>query len=146
MNSLPLFARANSNEDVFVSMLYSQSRVEKTAQRKLHEYNVRRRAPPSKMIEGCYRFQCPHCRELRAAVKHRPRMTSNGATPNEVYLRQRPACRLPRWEPRPNWPRASPAASPRVLIKGRPGATFKLHVDRLEARNHLPIVRLDRVA
>lgn len=34
-------------------------------------HNLGHRAPPSKMIEGYFRFQCPHCRELRATVNPR---------------------------------------------------------------------------
>jgi hypothetical protein len=34
-------------------------------------HNLGHRAPPSKIIEGCYRFQCPHCHELRATVNPR---------------------------------------------------------------------------
>src|SRR6266496_6399977 len=51
----------------------------------------------------------------------RPHTTLQGATPDEVYFGRRPAFRQPRFEPRPGWPRASPCAAPRTLVKGQPG-------------------------
>jgi putative transposase len=49
----------------------------------------------------------------------RPHMTLQGATPDEVYLARRPACRSPRFEPRPGWPRVARCAKPQVLVKGQ---------------------------
>ena len=37
----------------------------------------------------------------------RPHTALKGATPDEIYYGTRPACRRPRFEPRPGWPRAS---------------------------------------
>ncbi len=73
-------------------------------------------------------------------------MTLAGATPDEVYFRRRSAGRQPRFEPRPGWPRASPCAKPRVLVKGRPGARLDLYVEFLSNRRHLPRVTLTRAA
>jgi transposase InsO family protein len=77
--------------------------------------------------------------------QHRPHMTLNGATPDEVYFRLRPAHRQPRIEPRKDWPRRSPCAQPRTLIAGQPGDRFCLEIDRL-GRRHLPIVLRKRTA
>jgi putative transposase len=72
----------------------------------------------------------------------RPHMTLKGRTPDEVYHGKRPANGLPRFEPRPRWPRGSPCARPQTLIKGRPGAEFTLQVKYLKGRRHLPLVSL----
>jgi len=89
-------------------------------------------------------------RELAAIVawynEWRPHAGLGGRTPNEVYHGRRPANRLPRWEPRPKWPRGSPCAKPITLVKGRPGARLDLDVGFLDGRKHLPIVRLKRAA
>jgi transposase InsO family protein len=77
---------------------------------------------------------------------YRPHMTLSGATPDEVYAGRRPACRMPRWEPRTAWPRASPCARPQALVKGRPGARLELAVHFPARRRHLPRVTLRRVA
>ena len=71
-------------------------------------------------------------------------MTLNGATPDEVYVEHRPACRLPRFEPRAAWPRGSPCAATRTLIKGQPGVQLQLTVEFLAHRRHLPCVKLTR--
>jgi len=77
---------------------------------------------------------------------HRPHTALAGRTPNEVYLRLRPANRRPRIEPRKRWPRRSPCAGPRTLIAGRPGDRFKLEVDFHGGARHLPVVSLKRAA
>jgi putative transposase len=77
---------------------------------------------------------------------HRPHMRLGAGTPDEVYYHRRPACRSPRFEPRPRWPRRSPCASPRTLIRGRPGVQFDLDVRYLDERRHLPVVSLKRAA
>jgi hypothetical protein len=77
---------------------------------------------------------------------HRPHTTLKNATPDEVYFRRRPACRAPRFEPRPGWPRASPCALPHALVKGKPGATLDLTVRTVAHRRHLPLVTLTRAA
>jgi len=73
-------------------------------------------------------------------------MTLKGATPDEVYWGRRWACRQPRWEPRPDWPRSSPCAKPRVLVKGQSGVQLELVVDFYPGRRHLPIVTVRRAA
>jgi transposase InsO family protein len=78
--------------------------------------------------------------------EHRPHMTLDGKTPNEVYFKRRAANTKPRIEPRENWPRGSPCAKPQTLVAGQPGDRFKLQVDFHEGRKHLPIVALKRAA
>ena len=77
---------------------------------------------------------------------NRSHTTLKGATPDEVYFKRRPACRAPRFEPRAAWPRGSPCATPRTLVKGQPGASLNLSVKFLARRRHLPLVTLTRVA
>jgi putative transposase len=76
----------------------------------------------------------------------RPHSTLQGATPDEVYFARRPACRAPRFEPRPAWPRASPCAMPQVLVKGQPGVQLDLTVEMISGRRHLPRIRIMRAA
>jgi putative transposase len=78
--------------------------------------------------------------------EHRPHATLAGKTPNEVYLRLRPANERPRIEPRERWPRRTPCAVPRTLIAGQPGDRFTFQVDFHDGRRHLPIVSLRRAA
>jgi transposase InsO family protein len=74
--------------------------------------------------------------------RFRPHTTLGGRTPHEVYQRQPPANRAPRFEPRPRWPRSSPCARPQTLIKGQPGARVELQVTYHKGRKHLPVVML----
>lgn len=76
----------------------------------------------------------------------RPHSGLDCRTPEEVYLGRRPACRAPRFEPRPRWPRNSPCAEPNTLIRGRPGMQLELEVQFRHGRKHLPVVELRRVA
>ena len=78
--------------------------------------------------------------------EYRPHTWLGGRTPNEVCFDRPPANRAPRWEPRSRWPRGSPCAKPRVLVKAQPGARVELSVTFHEGRKHLPIVTLKRVA
>ena len=77
---------------------------------------------------------------------NRAHTTLGGATPDEVYFKRRPACRQPRLEPRPAWPRSSPCARPQVLVKGQPGARLQLEVTFNAGRPHLPRVTITRAA
>ena len=52
--------------------------------------------------------------------QHRPHSTLGGRTPDEVYFRQRPANRSPRFEPRTLWPRPAPCALPRCWSRDSP--------------------------
>jgi len=52
----------------------------------------------------------------------RPHTWLGGATPDEIYHPQRLACRAPRFEPRPRWPRRSHRAALQSPIHGQPGA------------------------
>jgi len=89
-------------------------------------------------------------RELAALFawynEHRPHTALRGATPDEIYHGRRPANRLPRWEPRPRWPRAASCARPRTLVKGQPGVRLHLAIDFRGDRQHLPQARLQRAA
>jgi transposase InsO family protein len=76
----------------------------------------------------------------------RPHMSLDGATPDEVYFKRRRANRDPRFEPRARWPRGSPCAAPRTLVKGQPGAVLDMKVDFVCGRKHLPVVTLRRAA
>jgi len=76
----------------------------------------------------------------------RPHLALHGATPDEVYFARRPACRAPRFEPRAGWPRASPCAMPRTLVKGQPGVQLSVQVTFVAGRRHLPRVTLTRAA
>jgi transposase InsO family protein len=77
---------------------------------------------------------------------HRPHAALAGRTPNDLYLRLRPANQRPRLEPRKRWPRRSPCAGPRTLIAGQPGDRFTLQVDFHSGARHLPIVSSKRAA
>jgi putative transposase len=72
--------------------------------------------------------------------------TLGARTPDEMYFGLRPACRMPRFEPRPRWPRRSPCAGPCALIRGRPGVVVELDVSRSCGRKHLPVIGLRRAA
>ena len=90
-------------------------------------------------------------RELDAYVSwfngDRPHSFLGGATRDEVYFHRMPACRRPRIEPRPRWPRRAPCAWPSALVRGRPGGrALELVIESREARKHLPTVTLRRVA
>jgi len=77
---------------------------------------------------------------------HRPHTRLDGATPDEVYYPRRPACRTPRFEPRPRWPRGSRCASPPTLVRDQPGVELDIKVQRYAGRQHLPVVALRRAA
>ena len=76
----------------------------------------------------------------------RPHVALKGRTPNEVYLRRRPANQRSRIEPRKQWPRHSTCAGPRTLVAGHPGDRFTLDVKFMGGQRHLPIVSLKRAA
>jgi putative transposase len=78
--------------------------------------------------------------------KHRPHGRLRGATPDEIYYHCRLACRSPRFEPRPRWPRRSPCAVPQALVRGQPGVRLDLSVRFHAERRHLPVVTLKRAA
>jgi len=78
---------------------------------------------------------------------HRPHMSLDGKTPNEVYCGIKfPAHRGPRLEPRANYPRGSPCAGPQTLVAGQPGDRFTLDIQYYRNRKHLPIIKLTRAA
>ena len=62
------------------------------------------------MKQNCFRKQCVHFFDWYN--EHRPHSTLNGKTPDEVYFQTKhPANRMPRIEPRKDWPRGSPVQS-----------------------------------
>jgi putative transposase len=77
---------------------------------------------------------------------NRPHARLGGATPDEIYHRQRPANRAPRFEPRAHWPRRSRCAEPQVLVRGQPRVRLELDVHYRGGRQHLPVIALRRVA
>jgi hypothetical protein len=77
---------------------------------------------------------------------HRPHMSLDDRTPEEVYHDLRPANRQPRFEPRPRWPRSSSCAKPVTLVKGQPGVRLEMAVEFLAGRKDLPVVHLKRAA
>lgn len=78
--------------------------------------------------------------------EHRPHTWLRGATPDEVYHSRRWASRMPRFEPRPRWPRRSRCASPQTLVRGQPGIRLELDVGHHRGRQHLPVVTLRSAA
>ena len=80
------------------------------------------------------------------SVLHRPHTTLGGRTPEEVYHRLPPMNRQPRFEPRPNWPRRSPCATPVTLVKGKPGVRLACKIAFQGKRRHLPVLTLKRAA
>ena len=72
--------------------------------------------------------------------EHRPHMTLDGKTPNEVYFSRLAANAQPRHELRECWPRGAPCAKPQVDIDGEPGDPIVLEIDCLEGRCHLPVL------
>ncbi len=78
--------------------------------------------------------------------EHRPHMTLEGKTPNEVYYLRPAANEQPRFEPRECWPVESPCAKPQVEVDGDPGDAIILELDCLQGRRHLPIIRSRRAA
>ncbi|MDR3111013.1 MAG: DDE-type integrase/transposase/recombinase [Planctomycetaceae bacterium] len=77
--------------------------------------------------------------------EYRPHMTLLGKTPNEVYFHRHPANAKPRIETRPLAKHKTPCASPRMCIAGRAGAKINVRLDFLEGRQHLPIIRVERI-
>ncbi len=67
--------------------------------------------------------------------EHRPHMALGGATPAEFRDGRTPARDLPRWEPRASVPLARGDPAKRV-------AGLQLVTERVQGRNHLPIVSL----
>jgi len=73
-------------------------------------------------------------------------MTLSGRTPEELYLRLRPANRQPPFEPRAHWPRPSPCAEPVTLVKGEQGVRLARQITFPGKRRHLPVVTLTPAA
>jgi putative transposase len=78
--------------------------------------------------------------------RHRPHSALGGATPEEDYSNHRRGNRAPRYEPRPDWPRGSPCATPQILVKGQPGGRLDIDISFFANRRHLPRVSLRRAA
>jgi len=73
---------------------------------------------------------------------HRPHVSLEGKTPNEVHFHVRPANRRPRLEPRKHWPCRLRCAGPRTLIARQPGDRFTLEVHFYGGMRHVPIVAM----
>jgi len=71
----------------------------------------------------------------------RPHEALGGATPSEIYRKQRPACERPRIEPRARYPTRRGEK-----LRGKKGAVVKLCIGHHEGRAHLPVVRLRAAA
>src|SRR4030095_4696194 len=76
----------------------------------------------------------------------RPHEAHVSRTPDEVYENRRPACRAPRYEPRPRWPRSAPCAGPHALVRGRPGVQLEIDVRYAFGRRHLPVISVRKAA
>ncbi|MDR1477436.1 MAG: integrase core domain-containing protein, partial [Planctomycetaceae bacterium] len=77
--------------------------------------------------------------------EYRPHMTLNGKTPNEVYYHRHAANAKPRIETRQKAKHSTPCAKPRMCIAGKAGTKIKLHLEFLEGRLHLPIIKVERI-
>ena len=77
--------------------------------------------------------------------EHRPHMSLNGKTPNEVYYHCHATNAKPRIETRPLAKHSTPCAAPRICIAGRVGAKVKVKLEFLEGRQHLPIIKVERI-
>lgn len=77
---------------------------------------------------------------------YRPHETLGGATPIEIRDGSTPANQRPRLEFRERWPRGSPCAAPQAEVDAGLGTVLELHLEFLEGRPHLPIVKLREVA
>jgi putative transposase len=77
---------------------------------------------------------------------YRPHTALEGRTPDEAYRRIAPANKRPRWEPRQRWPNDANCAGPRAKLRGDPGVCLELTVTHLNGQQHLPIIKLKRVA
>ena len=74
----------------------------------------------------------------------RPHTTLRGRTPAEVYDKQFPTNRRPRYEVRHRWPRGSPCAKPWALVRGSPGAVVEVDIQFHCGHRQLPIIALKR--
>jgi len=73
---------------------------------------------------------------------NRPSKALAGKSPDEVYHDLAPACLAPRFEPRRKWPRDSPCAAPRAIVRGRRGVRLEMNVSYL-ARLWCCVLRVD---
>jgi hypothetical protein len=77
--------------------------------------------------------------------EYRPHMTLSGKAPNEVYYHRHAANAKPRIETRSKVKHSTPCAKPRMCIAGKAGTKIKLHLEFLEGRLYLPIIRIERI-
>jgi len=78
--------------------------------------------------------------------RHRPHASLGGRTPDEAYRRIAAANKCPRWEPRRRWPRDASCTGLKAKLRGDPGVRLELTVTHHNGQQHLPIIRLKRVA
>ena len=77
---------------------------------------------------------------------NRPHSALHGKTLHEVYHDLLPACERPHYEPRANWPRSAPCASPPAPLASHSGTPIHLDVRYHQGQKHLSIVELRRAA
>ncbi len=77
---------------------------------------------------------------------HRPHTTLGVRTPDEAYRRIAPANKRPRREPRGRWPCDATCSGPKAKLRGDPGVRLEMAVTHLNGQQHLPIIKLKRVA
>jgi hypothetical protein len=72
-------------------------------------------------------------------------MTLNGKTPNEVYYHRHAANAKPRIATRSKAKHSTPCAKPSMCIADKSETKIKLHLEFLEGRLYLPIIRVERI-
>ncbi|GHT46469.1 hypothetical protein FACS189454_07650 [Planctomycetales bacterium] len=77
--------------------------------------------------------------------EYRPHMTLLGKNPNEVYFHHRAANAKPRIETRSKVKHSTPCAKPRMCTSGKAGTKVKVRLEFLDARLHLPIIKVERI-
>ncbi len=76
----------------------------------------------------------------------RPHESLDGCTPDEIFFSLPKANEQPRIEPRPEYPRGSPCASPQAEVQGDPGDPFTVEIEAFRGRRYLPVIRIQRAA
>ena len=89
-------------------------------------------------------------REMESLIdwynEHRPHMTLNGKTPNEVHFSRPPANEQPRIETRETGHVNRPVQNRKSTFDGMPGDPVIIEIDCHEGRRHLPVIRARHAA